>query len=326
MIKCFWFILLTIVLGSCVPNDKPKEFVVPEGFEPLNYPEDNPFSRVKAKLGERLFFDTRLSKNGNVSCASCHNPKLAFADSLPLSFGTNDSLGFRNTPSIINAAYKTLFHMDGGVRSLELQVLAPIIDTNELGQNFDSILTYLKSDSIYLKLFEESFDTIPTIFGLTRAIATYERSLIYGESAFDRYLNGDSSALSNHEKKGWELFSSKKLNCISCHSGRLLTNYTFQNIGIAYQFADTGRARVTRKKEDVGKFAVPSLRNVAITAPYMHDGSISSLDSVLVFFSKGGGPHPNKSQLLKPFELSNSEKNYLKAFFSSLTDDKFVKK
>jgi len=317
-------ILLLFIRCETIPNKEQDVIHIPQHFDSLNLDFLKDLTPAKIELGKRLFFDNRLSKNQNISCASCHQPQHAFADSVAVSIGTNGAQGFRNTPSIINVAFKDLFHKDGGVKTLELQVLAPIIDTNELGADFLVVLERLKQDSNYIKMFRDAFDTLPNVFGITRSIAAFERSLVMGNSAYDRYILGDSNALNSSEKNGLRLFNSQKLNCISCHSGVLFTDFSYQNIGIEHQFEDSGRARITYRPMDVGKFEVPSLRNVAITPPYMHDGSMKTLDEVVRYLEKGGGNHPNKSDLVQPFTLSSTERNDLVHFLNALTDQEFL--
>ena len=323
MIRFGALLSLIFLVTSCterITNSVKDPIDIPSHFESPIYPSDNIPTKEKIELGEKLFFDTQLSKNKNISCASCHQTEFAFTDNQKTSVGTNNLLGFRNAPSLINVAYKTIFHMDGGVRTLELQALAPLIDTNEMAGDFVQILSYLQSDSTYIKLFEKAFDTVPTIFGLTRAIASFERSLIQGNSPYDQFINGDSNALSAPQKKGLALFNSSRLNCKACHNGINLTNYTFQNIGLAHQYVDSGRARITYKPEDAGKFMVPSLRNITLTSPYMHDGSVKTLIEVLEYLETGGGPHPNKNSLIAPFKLNDKERSDLLSFFDSLAD------
>ena len=317
-------LLLFLIIGCSTPEDSLL-IHIPKVFNSPIFPNNNLLTKEKISLGEKLFFDPRLSKNGNISCASCHKPQFAFADSTVVSTGTNGELGFRNTPSIINVAYKSLFHMDGGVRTLELQVLAPMIDTNELGSNFNAVLTYLKSDSTYLKMFADAYDTTPSIYGLTRSIASYERSLIFGDSPYDQFILGDSLALDDSQKRGYYLFTSDRLKCAQCHIGNLFSDFSFQNIGLTHQPNDSGRARITLKTEDAGKFVVPSLRNVVVTAPYMHDGSIGTLEEVILLLEQGGGLHKNKSELITPFHLTTQERNDLIHFLESLTDAEWVK-
>jgi cytochrome c peroxidase len=321
MTKTFLGFILLLFLFSCsaetektYDNSEDTSFIIKEN------------SAGKIALGKKLFFDKNLSKNKNVSCSSCHKPEFAFADNLPVSIGTNAALGFRNSPSIIGMGNKSLFHTDGGVRTLELQTMVPIIDSNEIGGNFIEIVGYLQSDKEYIQLFQLAFDSIPSIFGMTRAISAYEKSLIHDNSAYDDYINGDSNALSHSQKRGLQLFNSTRLGCLECHSGVNQSDYSFQNIGLEHQVIDSGRARITLLSEDAGKFAVPSLRNVSLTAPYMHNGSFNSLEEVILYLENGGGTHPNKSKLIKPFHLSISEREDLIHFLQSLTSKEFLLK
>ena len=321
MINKFFSLLITLFLLACTTENK-KTFDTSLNSNNL----ERVTSIEKVALGKKLFFDENLSKNKNVSCSSCHKPEFAFADNLAVSRGTNASLGFRNSPSIIGMNNKSLFHTDGGVRTLELQTMAPIIDSNEIGGDFIEIVDYLQSDQDYLYLFQKAFDTLPTIFGLTRAIAAFENSLIHENSPYDDYINGDTNALNTSQKIGLALFNSKQLGCTECHSGVYQSDYSFRNIGLEHQAIDSGRARITLLTEDAGKFAVPSLRNVELTAPYMHNGSISSLEEVIVYLENGGGNHPNKSKLIKPFQLTDLERAAIIDFLQSLTSRKFQQK
>jgi cytochrome c peroxidase len=189
--------------------------------------------------------------------------------------------------------------------------------------DFLKILDFLSEDSEYSSLFHAAFHTPPTVFGITRAIAAYEKSLNFLNSPYDKYIQGDSLALTEAEIRGMDLFFSEKLNCTSCHSGNLFTDYSYRNIGIEHQFQDSGRARITLLPEDAGKFEVPSLRNVGVTAPYMHDGSFETLEEVVRYLEIGGGTHPNKSALVQPFSLSDAERKDLVAFLNALTDEAF---
>jgi len=319
-------IFFLLIFSGCdlnQSNSHTSKYNFPPRFPTPIYPKDNSPTPEKIALGEKLFFDTRLSKNQNISCASCHLPEFAFSDTTRFSTGTGGKIGFRNSPSIINVAYKNLFHKDGGVRTLELQVLSPIIDSLEMDGDFLVILDRLGKDELYVQMFKSAFDTLPSVYGITRAIASYERSLIYGSSAYDLYMDGVKEALTSSQISGMELFNSQKLGCRSCHIGVLFTDFSYQNIGLGHQPNDSGRARITYLPEDAGKFEVPSLRNVSITAPYMHDGSFETLEEVIKYLEKGGGNHPNKSKLILPFELSSTERNSLISFLESLTDEEF---
>ncbi len=303
--------------GTPLPPAKPLSF--PE----IALPADNPLTPEKIALGKRLFNDPVLSKNKNVSCSSCHIASLAFSDSVALSLGTHGTAGMRNAPLLVNVAYRTSLFKDGGIESLELQVLAPFDNKDEFDLAVYDAVGRLLQDKQYIEDFRKAFDTLPSVYGLTRAIAAYERTLISSGSSFDRFLNGDSTAISPGAIRGWEVFN--RLNCQACHSGFLFTNQTFENIGLYETYRDTGLARITFKKGDAGKFVVPTLRNIALTAPYMHDGSIKTLEEVIEFYATGGENHPNKSPLVKPFDITQSEKENLLAFLKSLTDTSFIR-
>lgn len=322
-------LVFLFIFSGCNSTDSinlPFTVNVPAHFPDPNYPKDNYPTPEKIALGEKLFFDPRLSKNQNISCASCHLPEFAFSDTTKFSQGTDGKESFRNSPSIVNMAYKSLFHKDGGVRTLELQVLSPIIDSLEMDGDFLVILNILSKDQLYVQMFQDAFDTLPSVYGITRAIASYERALVFGNSLYDQYLNGEKKALSSAQVAGLELFNSDKLGCTDCHSGVLFTDFSYQNIGLEHHLNDSGRARITYLPEDAGKFEVPSLRNVSITAPYMHDGSLETLKDVIEYLEHGGGNHPNKSKLISPFKLTTTERENLIAFLESLTDVRFLEK
>lgn len=317
-ISYFLFFFIT----SCSPEieNAPPNLATRAKGE-IIYPIDNTYSSAKSDLGKKLFFDVRLSKNKNIACASCHKPELAFADSTAISIGTNGDFGFRNAPSIINAAFKPYLHADGGIENLELQSLAPLTDPQEMANDYHSVLQFLNSDSDYVSLFKAAFDSVPTIYGFTRALANYERTLVQGNSKYDAYVNGDSNSLSDSPKRGLALFESDRLNCISCHSGKLLTDYSFHNIGLEFNPLDSGRARITGFAEDRNKFITPSLKNISLTAPYMHNGSLKTLEEVVTFLETGGHDFPNKSNQFKPFKLTEQERKDLLHFFEALTDE-----
>jgi cytochrome c peroxidase len=298
---------------------------VPSHFPSIDFPEDNEFTESRWLLGKQLFYDQRLSQDNSVSCASCHKQDLAFADNTSFSPGVENRPGVRNSPSLANVAYHPYLTREGGVPTLEMQVLVPIQEHNEFGFNIIDIAKRLESDSNYSRLSKEAYDRPLDYFVITRAIATFERSLISGNSAYDMYLSkGDLSSLSKSQIAGMKLFQSNKTNCSSCHSGFNFTNYAFINNGLYKDYNDLGRKRLTGLEQDLALFKVPSLRNVELTAPYMHDGSISTLEEVIEHYNQGGTPHQNKHHLIKPLNLNDTEKAQLIAFLKSLTDKKFT--
>lgn len=298
---------------------RPAAFKVPSHFSEPVIPDDNYPTLERIELGKALFFETRLSANNNLSCASCHKPEFAFADTVKLHAGTEGNSGTRNTPSIINSAWLPYLLREGSVPDLERQILVPIQEQHEFNNNILKIVSILKEDPYYSDMAQKAYGRAFDAWVLTRALSSYERSLVGANSAYDKWLLGDSKAMSLDAIEGMYLFKDK-LNCGSCHSGVLLTNYEFVNNGLYEVYSDPGRMRFTRQKEDEGKFKTPSLRNIAITLPYMHDGSLANLDAVIDHYAKGGSRHPNKDAKIEPFEISDLQKKQLKAFLEALTD------
>lgn len=297
---------------------------LPTGFTPPPIPEDNPLSSAKIALGKRLFEDVILSSDSSISCRSCHLPQLAFTDGQRLSVGVEGRIGKRNTPTLTNLAWMPYFFMEGGSPTLELQMLGPIEEHHEMNLPFPLAVERIQNHPEYPKLFQEVFGKGPTSFTLTRAIAAYERTLISGNSHYDLYMyGGDSTVFSSSEKRGLALFNSEALHCNQCHSGFLLADYSLQNNGIYELYEDEGRKRITGLKEDIGKFKVPTLRNIELTAPYMHDGSLASLEEVIEHYASGGKNHPNQSKFIRGFNISAEEKSDLISFLKALTDHKF---
>lgn len=299
---------------------------IPAGFPEPAIPEDNQLTNTRVELGRRLFYDPVLSLDSSVSCATCHFQHLAFADPAPLSEGVDGRTGLRNSPALFNLAYAESFFRDGGVPTLELQVLAPISDENEMDNNIVTVVERLQRIPAYVELCQEAYGRTPDPFCLTRALAAFERTLISGDSRYDRHsYHGESGALNAAEIRGLNLFQSDALKCAECHSGFNFTNEDFRNNGLKAVYPDTGRARITLDPADAGKFKVPSLRNVALTAPYMHDGSIATLGEVIDHYAAGGMGHRNQDPLVAGFVLSDAEKADLIAFLESLTDEVFIR-
>jgi cytochrome c peroxidase len=291
----------------------------------IQHPSDNPFSAKKAELGRQLFFDKRLSRDSSISCATCHVPKYAFTDRKRFSNGVGGGVTERNAPSLLNAGYLKTAMFDAHLSSLELQVIVPIQEHVEMDMNMVDLIRRLKNIPEYqkaaLSIFNRDFDA----FVLTRSIAAFERTLISSNSRFDQFYYGkDLKALNDDEKEGWKLFS-EKLYCTKCHPAPYFTNFIADNNGLYVDYGkDQGRFRIFGDTSDIGKFKVPTLRNIALTYPYMHDGSISSIEEVIDHYSKGGKGHVNQSSILKPFNLSDLEIKQLKAFLFSLTDTSYM--
>lgn len=320
-------LLLVGFLVGCGRDGVPSEpddggdfpLQLPPGF-PFPGSEEEPLTTASVQLGKALFFDQRLSLDGTVSCATCHRPDLAFTDGNAVSLGVEGRTGNRNAPSLGNVAYHASFFRDGGVPTLERQVIAPILDHVEMDHDIHAVASDLKNTEPYRTLSQRAYGRELDAWVITRAIANYERTLISGWSRYDQYLQGAADALSAAEVEGMHLFNSTRANCSACHSGFDLSDHDFHNVGQYQDYADPGRERITLDPADHGKFKTPSLRNVARTAPYMHDGSLATLEEVIDLFASGGHAHPNRSAEMRVLELTGQERADLIAFLHSLND------
>lgn len=319
-------------------------------------PKNNPLTTEKVKLGEKLFFDKRLSADGTVSCASCHDPRLAFADGRRLAEGISGKRGTRNTPSLLNSMFNTGQFWDGRTQSLEEQATMPLINPDEMGaQTHEQIAARVSAIPEYSKPFKETFDGAITIDAIAKAIASYERTLVSGNSPLDRYMAGDVKALSESARNGMILFRGKA-RCAVCHafnqSFPFLTDGNYRNTGVAANFSgfgslarraidlsrrdsiapldalskqegsyELGRFLFTGNSLDIGAFRTPSLRNVELTAPYFHDGSAATLLDVVRFYVKGGKENAMRDWQLEAVDLTESEQHDLVKFLKSLTSD-----
>ena len=303
----------------------PYELNIPIGFPEPIIPDNNPLSIERVELGKMLFFDPILSRDSTISCATCHLPELAFTDNLTISRGIDNREGFRNTATLTNILYNDFFLKEGGIPSLERQVSVPIEDKDEMGFNMVELLERLRNHPTYPDLIWQAYGREVDAFSITRAIACYERTLISGNSKYDKFhFQDQKDILTEQEKLGMDLFFSDKTNCSTCHSDFNFTNNGFENNGLYKTFTDPGRIRITNKEEDEGKFKVPTLRNILQTAPYMHDGSVPTLEAVIEHYNNGGSNHPNKSELVRPLGLSENEKQAIVAFLGVLSDEGFL--
>jgi cytochrome c peroxidase len=330
-----WVLLgLVFCLGlSCTKEESDENegintssvLVIPEGFPSMEFPEDNPFTVASYELGKKLFFDPILSRDSSISCGSCHLPGKAFSDEFSVSLGVDGAAGTRNSPSLANVGYHPYFMREGGVPTLEMQVLVPIQEHNEFDFNIVLIAERLNQHPEYVKMSLEAYDRSPDPFTITRSISNFQRTLISGNSAYDQFaLQGNTIALNLSEKRGMDLFFSDELACGSCHADFNFTDYSFGNNGLYAAYLDEGRRLLTGLESDRALFKVPSLRNVELTGPYMHDGSMASLQEVILHYESGGEDHPNKSEQIQGFELDESERADLLAFLNSLTDTEFI--
>ncbi len=299
---------------------------LPAGFPLRSIPLDNLLTLDRIALGKKLFYDPILSRDSTVSCSTCHNPILAFTDGLAKSKGIEGQEVLRNAKSLANVAYHPYYLSEGGVPTLEQQVLVPIQEHPEFDNNVLVIADKLQYRKDIVDLSQKAYGRIPDPYVIVRSISAFERTFISGNSAYDQYFyQNKKDALSDSQIRGMNLFNSERLNCSKCHGGFNFTNYAFENNGLALVYADNGRERLTGNQEDRALFKVPSLRNVELTAPYMHDGSIKTLEDVIDHYNSGGMDHPHKSQLIKALYLSAREKEDLINFLRSLTDFSFIK-
>ncbi len=299
----------------------------PQHFPPAHYTHNtNPYSKAGFDLGKNLFFDPILSRDSTISCASCHHQTNAFADkNVARSKGINGGLSDRNSPAIFNMAWNTSFMWDGGINHIEVMPFAPLVHPREMGDDLSNILRKLQQHSVYSHQFQSVFNkTKLDDQQLFWALAQYMSNLVSANSRYDKYVLG-SANLSISELKGLSLFRS---NCSSCHSEPLMTDYKFHNNGLDTLFKDVGRYRISQNAIDLGRFKTPSLRNIALTAPYMHDGRFSQLDQVIDHYSHHIVSSPSLSAPLSKnvggFQFSEEEKKNLIEFLYTLTDQEFI--
>jgi cytochrome c peroxidase len=354
-------VTLSALVGAA-PRAREWVWELPAGFPMPKVPAENPMSAEKVALGRHLFYDKRLSLTGDFSCASCHEQGRAFADPLPRAVGATGEVHPRGSMSLANVVYTpALTWVNPNMRSLEDQALIPMFGEHpvELGLagREDTILRAIGADARYRRMFPAAFSNEAqplSVRNITRAIAAFQRTMLSGNSPYDRFLRGDTSAISAAAKAGANLFFSERLECFHCHGGFSFSGSVdhanlpfpeveFHNTGL-YNIGGTGGfprenpglKEFTQREEDEGRFRAPTLRNIAVTAPYMHDGSVPTLDAVIDHYAAGGrtiasGPHagvgadnPNKSEFINGFTLSAEERVQLLAFFNSLTDSTFL--
>lgn len=276
----------------------------PAGLPPVPHPKDNPPTAEKISLGKQLYFDGRLSSDNKVSCASCHDPAKGFSNGEQFATGVEGKKGGRNSPTVINSAYSKLQFWDGRAKSLEDQALGPIQNPIEMNMTLDAVVAKLNGIEGYKKQFQQVFGTDVTPDGIAKAIAAYERTVLSGDAPYDKFKAGDKSAMSESAARGLKLFNGKA-NCSACHSGPSFTDSAFHNIGVPGN--DEGRAAINKSLGDKGAFKTPTLREIARTAPYMHDGSMKTLEEVVAHYNKGGTPHPQLDEEIFPLKLTDAE-------------------
>lgn len=291
-------------------------FGLPE--QALNIPQDNPLMEAKVALGRQLFSDTRLSADGTLACTTCHIPARGFSDGQPQSSGPHERKPGRNTPTIVNRAFGRTYFWDGRASSLEETTLLTL--RIQLGSTDEEIVQKFNGIGGYREQFQRILGTPVTTDGIVKALAAFVRTIFSGNSPFDRFEAGDRTSLSVEAQRGLKLFK-RKAKCTKCHRGFNFTDERFHNTGVGLYDPDPdlGRYDVTNRHEDKGAFKTPTLRDVAHTAPYMHDGSLETLEEVIQFYDEGGIKNPYLAEELKPLHLTLQEKGDLLAFLNSLT-------
>lgn len=339
---------------------EPPAAVDPYIWNAIIVPEDNRMTAERVELGRKLYFDTRLSADNTVACATCHDVSRAFADLRPVSEGIGGQLGRRNAPTTLNALFMETQFWDGRAATLEAQAALPIINSIEMGQpHGQAAEDAIKDDADYRRMFQAAYDSEPNYRDMARAIAAFERTLVFLDAPFDRFLAGDEQAISQQARQGWELFNGKA-RCVTCHainpSNPIASDSRFHNIGVAARtqnfeklarealaalrdsgdpqavdelalntnLSELGRFLVTKDRADIGAFKTEQLRNIGITAPYMHDGSMRTLWDVMDHYNKGGEPNPYLDGGIEPLALSEDEIDDLVALMFTLTDDRFA--
>lgn len=331
-------------------KDEPLVVDVPKGLQPLTtyVPPSNPLTRAKVELGKQLYFDPRVSLNGTVSCATCHNPEKGWADGMATSIGIDGQVGGRSAPTVLNTAYGRSMFWDGRAPSLEGQAQGPIQNPIEMGkQSYKQIIERLRTISSYREQFQKVFGTDVTLDGFAKAVAAFERATaLSGNSAYDKYnVGGDLKALTDSQKRGMVLFGLrlspdddfkanvvlKKADCTSCHVGFNFTDEQFHNLGIGWdekqgKYADLGRFVIdsigAKNPASYGAFKTPTVRDAENTAPYMHDGSLATLEQVVEHYNKGGNPNPALDKDIKKLNLTDQEKADVVAFMKALTGER----
>ncbi|MET0462553.1 MAG: cytochrome c peroxidase [Chitinophagaceae bacterium] len=304
----------------------PVKQIIPEGFpSPVYKFQDNPLTKEAIALGRKLFYDGRLSRDGITSCASCHQQFAAFSDfEHPLSHGFNNAFSFRNSPPLFNLAWHKELHLDGAINHIEVQPLAPMLDTNEMATTLDSVLYKLNADAKYRSMFKAAFgDTKINSQRILKSLAQFTGTIISASSKYDRVKKGKDT-FDEFEQRGYELFQA---NCNSCHAEPFFTDFSFRNIGLPLDptINDYGRMRITGLPEDSLKFKVPSLRNIARTAPYFHDGRTWALSAASNHFSMARPDTNTDPLIIKSKQLDRTQIQYITYFLRTLTDSLLIK-
>lgn len=310
-------VVFTFVIsaGSFTVQAEEPVIKVPAGLPPIEFPEDNPPTAEKIALGKQLFFDKRLSRDNTISCASCHAPDKGYSNADQFATGFKGQKGGRNSPTVINAAYNKFHFWDGRAGSLEEQALGPIANPIEMNLTLKEAVDRINAIPGYKKQFQKVFGSDATEENIAKAIATYERTVLCGDAPYDRFKAGDKKALSEAAQRGMKLFFGKAV-CSACHSGPNFTDNAFHNIGVGMDAKepDVGRKAISKLGGDQGSFKTPSLRDIARSGPYMHDGSMQTLKEVVDHYNKGGIPNEFLDEEIYKLSLTPQEVDDLVTF------------
>lgn len=314
-----------LIASAIGTNARAEDGNIPLGLKAPRLPKDNPQTEAKIQLGKQLYFDPRLSADNTVSCASCHDPKKGWSNGEATAEGVDGQRGDRSAPTILNSAYHKLQFWDGRSGSLEDQALGPIANPIEMNLPVEEAVKRIKAIDGYAKQFDAVFDDGVTADNLAKAIASFERTVVSGNSPYDRFKAGDESALSEQAQLGMKLFFGKA-NCSACHAGAHLSDGAFHNLGVGYdgKFSDQGREAISKMEGDRGSFKTPPLRDIARTGPYMHDGSLKTLEEVVDYYDKGATANDYLDEEIFPLKFTNEKKAALVAFLKEgLTSDDY---
>jgi len=324
MTRLLAVVLLAATAAYAGDFDGPEyPYKVPLGLKAPDVPSDNPVTDAKVALGKTLYFDKRLSRDGTISCATCHAPEKGWTDQAPVSTGIKGQKGGVSAPTVLNSAYMEFQFWDGRAPSLEEQAKGPIQNPIEMGFTHEEAVARLKTIRGYAAYFKRAFgDEAIDIDRVAKAIATFERTVLTGNSPYDKWQAGNKKAMSASAARGFNLFHGKA-NCAICHDGFNFSNSDFHNIGVGMlaKEPNLGRFAQTKDPKHTGAFKTPTLRNLRYTAPYMHDGSEPNLDTVVEYYNKGGTPNPHLDGRMKPLGLTAQEKKDLVAFMDALNGD-----
>jgi cytochrome c peroxidase len=310
-------LLAALTVPCCLSAAEIDPAKPPTGLKPVPVPADNPLTPEKIELGKQLYFDPRLSRDNTVSCATCHDPEKGWSNGEAFATGVRGQVGGRSAPTIVNAAYSDLQFWDGRADRLEGQALGPIQNPIEMDLPIDEAVARLNKIPGYRAAFQKVFGTDVTADGIAKAIASFERTCLSGDAPYDRFKEGDTAALSEAAQRGMKIFFGKG-QCSSCHVGHSFSDFSFHNIGVGMEQEkqDLGRYEVTKLLGDKGGFKTPTLREIARTAPYMHDGRFKALEEVVDYYDKGGFANPQIDEGIFPLKLTPEEKADLVKFLT----------